>query len=55
MELTEKDKDHDDTLDAAQVLAEATGEPVEKFTPDKDEYPHPHPNDVETVDLRDNE
>ena len=56
MELTEKDKDtDDDTPHAAQVLAEETGRPEAEFTPDTDEYPHPHPNEVMVRDLRDNE
>jgi hypothetical protein len=33
---------------AAEKLAEATGEPVEKFTPD-DELPLPNPDDLESV------
>jgi hypothetical protein len=33
---------------AAEELAEAAGEPVEKFTPD-DELPRPDPDDLESV------
>lgn len=55
MALTKKDADHDDASKAAQVLSEETDEPVDEFVADDEEYPHPHPSDVETVDLRDDE
>lgn len=55
MELTEKDDDNDDTPNAAEVLAETTGKSVDEFAPDLDEYPHPHPTEVHTRDLRDSE
>jgi len=55
MALTKKDEDHDDASKAAQVLSEETGEPVDEFVADDEEYPHPNPSNVETVDLRDGE
>lgn len=55
MALTKKDADHDDVSKAAQVLSEETDEPVDEFVADTEEYPHPHPSDVETDDLRDGE
>lgn len=55
MELTKKDTKDDDSPSAAEVLADETGKPTEEFTPDTKEHPHPHPNQVETIDLRDEE
>lgn len=55
MALTEEDTDRDDASRAARVLAAETGRDVDEFSADEEEYPHPHPSDAETVDLRDSE
>lgn len=40
----------DETPTAAELLAEETGDPIEKFTPSEDAE-HPHPTEVERVEV----
>lgn len=37
------------TVNAAEMIAERTGEPVEKYEADFEEYPIPEPEDLESV------
>lgn len=40
-------------INAAEVLADATGEPAEKYEADFEEYPMPDPDDLESVEVDD--
>lgn len=52
MSLEHQDADGEYTdKSAAELLAEATGRPVEEFKCDPDEYPTPELDELESVDL----